>query len=166
MPRSSRKSTSSTTTSASSSTPSTPPTLTSLQHRWQSFEQYVQTPAATTNIVDTLRTYSDLFKDVQAMEQYANQHHQQWMALLDTPASIQRTPTDPQPNLSEWVTQYNEMAHQLELLLQSSSTAIADPKHRQTLLDQYQTLSEGMARIEQHLNDSEKNTVPTCTVDA
>ena len=52
MPRSSSKSTSSTTSSASS----TPPTLTSLQHRRQSFEQYVQTPAATTNIVDTLRT--------------------------------------------------------------------------------------------------------------
>ena len=56
MPRSSRNSTSSTTSSASSTTPTTPPTLTSLQHRWQSFEQYVQTPAATTNIVDTLRT--------------------------------------------------------------------------------------------------------------
>jgi len=100
------------------------------------------------------------------MEQHANQHHQQWMALLDTPASIQNTSTDPQPNLSEWVTQYNEMAHQLETLLQSSSTAMVDPKHQQTLLDQYQTLSEGMARIEQLLNDSEKNTVPTCTVDA
>lgn len=131
MPRSRNSTTSA--SSATSATPPTPPTTASLQSRWQAFEQYAQTPAATANIVTTLRTYSELSKDIQAMEERSADRQRQWMDALDTSAQVTSASTTTSTstatttaNLSDSVTRHAEAMHRLEKALESATLEEGD----------------------------------------